>query len=287
MENLNLIKNLETIGKKYESEHLSIWENSQLKMDSWTALKFFFNHSFMRGRRDKLSVEYYTFTVKVLEEDKLFENLKNSKDNNLFNTDIIRKLKKERRNSIEHERFDLEVKQKNSLINALTTEIEVDVEFPKDIHYKKNICIQNDTDLLMVLDTLNFISEEHEKQNIYNYFYNLIDTGDFKRAHNELINLSGVGDKLSTFFLRDIAIINGTKITAKQIEFIFPVDTWVAQITTLISDKKFSADKPNDIKEYYIKNFHDSNFPLIAAGLWYLAYNSLEYAIQYVKAYKI
>lgn len=294
MEKLILIKNLETLGEKYENEHLKIWDQNKLETDPFEALKFFFYHSFMRGRRDKLSEEYYNFTIKVLEqyfgENNFIDKLKSSKNNNLFSTDIIKKIKQEKRNSIKHEKFDLEVKQKNSLINVLTTEIDVDIEFPKNIHYKKTICIQNDTDLLMVLDTLNFISDEHIKQNIYNYFHNLIDMGDFKRAYNELINLSGVGDKLSTFFLRDIAILNRTKITAKQIEFIFPVDTWVAQITNLVSgrmENKFSVENPDEIKEYYIKNFSSANFPLIAAGLWYLSYNSLDYALEYVKNHKL
>jgi len=294
MKKIILAENLETLGEKYESEHLSIWKKNQLQTDSWFALKFFFYHSFMRGRRDKLSVEYYTFTVSVLKKyfdtNNLASELKKANDFNLFNTDNIRKLKKIKRNSIKHRDFGTEVKDKNSLVSILTTEIKIEQEFPKGYHYNKTICLQNDIDLLMVLDTLNFISEALEKQNIYNYFYNLIASGNIGSAHNELIKLSGVGDKLSTFFLRDIAIINRSNITAEQIEFVFPVDTWVAQITNLISGKienRFSAENPDEIKDFYIKNFSNSNFPLIAAGLWYLGYYSLDFAFNYAKEYKI
>ena len=287
MKKLILTENLETLGKQYEIDHLSIWKKNKLETDSWEALKFFFYHSFMRGRRDELSLQYYNFTVKILykffNEIDFKKELLNAHNNNLYKTDDIIKLKKSKRNSIKHEDFDIEVRQKNPLIKILTTKIKI----TEDNQRSKNICLQNDTDLLMVLDTLNFISQSSDKHNIYKYFHNLVNTGHIKNAYNELITLSGVGDKLSTFFLRDIAIINRSNITAKQIEFVFPVDTWVAQITTLIAEKKFSAEKPNDIKEYYINNFPNSNFPLIAAGLWYLGYNSLEYAIRFAKNYRI
>lgn len=289
----NLTENLERLGERYKNKYLTIWDKNKLETKPWHALKFFFSHSFMRGRRDKLSVEYYEFTIKVLfdffktthvENSKtLFEELTISKKNNLFNTNSIRELKNEHRNSIKHPDFENRIKKNNPLINILTTKTKTEIEFPKGTFYKKNICLQNDTDLLMVLDTLNFMSISSDKTNLYKYFDDLIKKDQIDIAYSNLNKLSGVGDKISTFFLRDMAIMNNYNLAENQAKYIFPVDTWVAQITSLLADKHFSPERPNEIKEYFIKNYPEKNLPLIAAGIWFLGFNSLSIAIQYVK----
>jgi hypothetical protein len=284
-----LSQNLESLGRKYEREHLSIWKSSNLESDCWQALKFFFSHSFMRGRRDELSLEYYEFTIKVLTYyfDSIIsdfpDKLKSAKDKNLFRTDCIKELKNGKSNSIKHLDFENKIRQENTLIKSLTTKTKVEIEFHKGNRYTKNICLQNDMDLLMVLDTLNFISFLPNNINIYKHFNDLITGNKIDVAYLELNKLSGIGDKISTFFLRDIALINNYNLSKEQIKYVFPVDTWVAQITTLIADKQFSALRPNEIKKYFIQNFPENNFSLIAAGIWYLGFNSLDIAIEYVK----
>jgi hypothetical protein len=291
--NTILIENLETLGKRYKSEHLTIWEKSKLETNSWQALKFFFSHSFMRGRRDELSMEYYEFTIKVLLDyfktvdienpNTLFEELTITKNNNLFNTDSIKELKNGKSNLIKHPDFEKRIKKKNPLINILTTKTKIEIEFPKGNSYTKNICLQNGTDLLMVLDTLNFISISSNKTNLYKYYNDLIKQNKIDVAYSELNKLSGIGDKISTFFLRDVAIINSYNLDENLVKYVFPVDTWVAQITSLLADKQFSAERPNEIKKYFIENYSENNLPLIAAGIWFLGYNSLSIAIEYVK----
>ncbi len=291
--NTILTENLEILGERYKSEHLTIWEKSKLETKSWQALKFFFSHSFMRGRRDKLSVEYYEFTIKVLldyfktnnieNSNALFEELTISKNNDLFNTESIKELKNGRSNSIKHPDFENRIKKKNPLINILTTKTKTEIEFPKGNSYTKNICLQNDTDLLMVIDTLNFMSISSSKTNLYKYFNDLIKRNEIDVAYLELNKLSGIGDKISTFFLRDVAIINNYNLAENQMKYIFPVDTWVAQITSLLADKPFSAERPNEIKKYFIENYPENNLPLIAAGIWFLGFNSLSIAIEYVR----
>ena len=289
--------NLEFLGRQYESEHLAIWKGINLNLNPWEALKFFFSHSFMRGRRDELSVEYYEFTIKVLSDyfenisdnnsDNLFKQFKITKDKNLFNTNRIKELKNGKSNSIKHQDFEKKIKQKNSLINSLTTKSKIEIEFPKGNCYTKNICLQNDADLLMVLDTLNFMSTSSVKTNLYKYFNDLIKRNEIDVAYLELNELSGIGDKISTFFLRDIAIINNYNLDENHVKYVFPVDTWVAQIASLLADKKFTAENPNEIKKYFIENFPENNLPLIAAGIWFLGFNSLSIAIEYVKMKEI
>ncbi|MEA1874282.1 MAG: hypothetical protein U9N51_07645 [Bacteroidota bacterium] len=286
-------QNLEFLGRQYESEYLEIWKDTNMNSNSWKALKFFFSHSFMRGRRDELSVEYYEFTIKVLSDyfniipvensNDLFKQLKKAKDKNLFNTNGIKELKNGKSNSIKHKDFEKKIKQKNSIIDRLTSKSKIEIEFPKDNYYTKSLCLQNDADLLMVLDTLNFMSISDSNTNLYKYFNDLIKEDQIDIAYSELNKLSGVGDKISTFFLRDIAIMNNYNLAENKMKYIFPVDTWVAQIAALLADRKFSAEKPHEIKRYFIQNFPEKNLPLIAAGIWFLGFNSLNIAIQYVK----
>lgn len=62
------MKNIEKLGERYCKKYLDSWDKEKLQNNWWEALKFFFSHSFMRGRRDKLSNEYYNFTLKILED---------------------------------------------------------------------------------------------------------------------------------------------------------------------------------------------------------------------------
>ena len=54
---MTIIRNIETLGDRYISKYLSYWQKEELDNNWWGALKFFFGHSFMRGRRDELSNE--------------------------------------------------------------------------------------------------------------------------------------------------------------------------------------------------------------------------------------
>lgn len=67
-ENMIFLKNIEQLGEEYCERYLKDWCTANLENNWWEALKFFFGRSFMRGRRDKLSNEYYHFTIKALEK---------------------------------------------------------------------------------------------------------------------------------------------------------------------------------------------------------------------------
>ena len=62
------MRNIEQLGERYCRKYLDPLDKEKLQDNWWEALKFFFDRSFMRGRRDKLSNEYYYFTFKTLEE---------------------------------------------------------------------------------------------------------------------------------------------------------------------------------------------------------------------------
>jgi len=212
-----IMENIEQLGERYRRKYLDLWNKEMLQNNWWEALKFFFSHSFMRGRRDKLSNEYYYFAIKTLEDhfpittenlDKSYEIFKEQKE--YFDKECILKLKTAKKigrgNSIKHQDFEKEVAEKNPIVKLLVTEKEVEVKWDNET-YSKKIRLGNDEDIMMVLDTLKFISLDNQK-NIYNYLKNTMAEFGAKKACDELIRMRAISNKIATFIIRDVGLMN-------------------------------------------------------------------------------
>jgi len=279
----NFLEKIEKLGQLYYAKYLNNWPDNVLSENWWIALKFFFSHSFMRGRRDQLSHEYYTYTIKILEEffnlnrNTNFRNLKNS--SHILGSDIIKQFKKDkaigRKNSLEHQDFQA-IKEEKPLIKALTTKKEIEIEWI-ETQYTKKLFLGNDTDIMMVLDTLKFITEDNNRSNLYAYVKNKLENGTIKDTYDELIdNIYGVNDKIASFFIRDILMLNpDIQVDQNYVEYAFPIDTWVFNISGKLGIK---SNNIRYIKKCFIQSATDIKLcPLkIAAGLWYLGFNCLE-----------
>ncbi len=233
----NVLQGIETLGDKYIEKHLSKWKNKQLHKSWWEALNFFFSHSFMRGRRDSLSVKYCEFTIETLEDFETSENLK-----------------------------------PNTVLNRL--------ENLKSLLKPPKGELKNDMDVKMVLDTLKFITSDKEKHNIYEYALQKIKNDKTDELYNELNGIYGIGDKIATFYIRDILLLNpDIKIKREDIKYAFPIDTWVLTISGKLN---INEQKVDEIKKNFIDN--STNYNLcpykIAAGLWYLGFNSLDILLE-------
>jgi hypothetical protein len=291
-------RNIELFGQKYFEEYLlrsDSWDIKKLQDNWWEALKFFFSHSFFRGRRDELSNEYYYFTVATLEKhfsivneklDLSYENLKEqTKD---FDKEVILQFKTDRTmgrgNSIKREDFR-KIKEKNQIIELLTTQRIVKVKWDNE-PYETMVSLGNETDVMMVLDCLKFISEDNRK-NIYNYLRREIANSGVKKVHDELNGIYGIADKIASFIIRDIMLINSASFSDDEdCKMAFPVDTWVRKIALekLDCTNKNSGEEIKDekIKEYLIEKCKKFKVnPLkFAAGLWYLGFNSLDLLLE-------
>jgi len=283
-----IIKNIEHFGERYCKKYLNTWDKEKLKSDWWEALKFFFSHSFMRGRPDELSNGYYCFTIRILEDyfsittenlDKSYEMLKKQKEH--FDKECILKFKKdkniEKGNSIKHQDFKKEIAEKNPIIRLLTTPKEVEVKWDNET-YNKKIFLGNDEDIMMVLDVLKFISDD-DKKNIYNYLRNTIANSEVKSAYEELKGIRAIADKIAAFIIRDIGLMNSEiKIAYEDYKYAFPVDTWVSKIARKLG----CNSKDKEIKSHFIKKCKESNIDTLkfAAGLWYLGFHSLDILLE-------
>jgi len=281
-----VMRNIQLLGEKYCRKYLGHWDKKTLQNNWWEALKFFFGHSFMRGRRDELSNEYYHFTIRTLEDyfsitneelDSSYERLKKRKE--YFHKECILTFKKDknigRGNSIKHKGFMKEVAEKNPIAKLLITPKEVKVKWDNKT-YNKEFFLGNNEDVMMVLDVLKFISKD--RKNIYNHLKNEIANSGVKTAYKELIKMRAVSDKIATFVIRDIGLINSGMIN-RDYNMAFPVDTWVKKIARKLG---CSSRDSEEIKNYLVKKCKKFNVdPLkFAAGLWFLGFHSLDLLLE-------
>ncbi len=277
-----LLSNLERLGEAYCEQYLvGEWDGAELDTDWWKALKFFFSHSFMRGRNDRLSHEFYSFTIDRLQNDILkTENLddayrtlqQHSAD---FDKGILLEFKNRhrlgRRTASKHARFTEEVANRNPIIQLLTSSKQVKVVWEREA-YLKEIRLGNDEDVMMVLDTLEFICTEG-RRNIYAYIKQVIHDKGISAAYSDLTKLRAVKDKIATFVIRDIGLMN-RGLVREDHEVAFPVDTWVRKLAGKIG---CTAGTDEGIKQHFIERCKEESIDplLVAAGLWYAGYNSL------------
>lgn len=281
-----LVANIESLGRRYESEHLGQYDRSRLESNWWEGLKFFFDHSFMRGRRDQLSAAFCQFTIVALEEllriasdgaEEGYERLRGLVAE--FDNTPILKFKQIHRgtkgSSIKHAEFSEEVAAHNLVVRSLTTERPILVEFPGEKKVKKTGRLTNDEDLMMVLDVLKLISCP-ERQNIYCHLKDLLcQPNGPETAYKELTNLRAVGDKIATFVIRDIGILNPGLVEGDNFRFAFPVDTWVSKLAKKLGCEKTDVEA---VKIYLIEECcrYNRNPLLFAVGLWYMGFFALE-----------
>jgi len=295
-----IYKNIEKLGERYYREHLAgparpgkLWSEEKLEQDWWEALKFFYSHSFMRGRRDKLSNEYYYFTVNVLEDFLSVLGTTSGPDVNLienpdlFDIQPLKDFKKRIRNdnrkgsAVKQPDFQ-SVSDSNRLVRMLSTKRKITIQW-KNESYEKEVRLDNDEDIMMVLETLKFTTQA--KYNVYVFLRNLIADNKVKIAYNHLIEIRSVADKLATFILRDIGLINpGMKITSDY-RYYFPVDVWVQEVAERIGGDIKVAKNADGVRNNLIqecKQFGVDNPLKFAAGLWYLGFDSLDLAIEFL-----
>ncbi|MCP2619781.1 hypothetical protein NLC35_00830 [Candidatus Aminicenantes bacterium AC-334-K16] len=127
---------------------------------------------------------------------------------------------------------------------------------------------------MLVLDTLDFISSSPQKKNIYLYFKQMIENNRCQEAYKELNNFYGVSDKLATFFIRDVLLLNpDIELEIEDYKIVIPIDTWVAK-----EAKKLGCDDKDiqAVKECLIKMCLEQQLypPKVAAGLWKKGYRA-------------
>jgi hypothetical protein len=186
------IRHVASFSQGYISTHLGQWDPERLRSDWWTALQFFFSHSFYQGRRDSLSLRFERAATEALSES--LDPSSNS------------------------ERLHSVCLDEGSTLDA-------------DL---QNAGLTKRMDRLMVLSTLAFI-RELPQANIVAWSLDEIEQGAVYTVYRELDSIKSVGDKIISFFLRDLDFLFNLAPQLDGDEVLMqPVDTWVRQISESI-----------------------------------------------------
>lgn len=93
--------------------------------------------------------------------------------------------------------------------------------------------VNNHNDRIMVKESIRFIRDNLKDydHNIFNWAVDAIRTNRFPETYHEITSIHAIGDKLSTFYLRDVALVSDLEPTIQPENYIYfqPIDTWVRQ----------------------------------------------------------
>lgn len=97
-----------------------------------------------------------------------------------------------------------------------------------------NAHVNNRHDRQMVIDAIRFARTDLEPygHNIFTWAVDAVQHGRSADAYGSLVTMHAIGDKLSTFYLRDVALVADIEDSIRAQDYIYfqPVDTWVAQV---------------------------------------------------------
>jgi hypothetical protein len=278
----NLLKNIEAVGKYcYNNLTISIlsgfhYEENCPHDNWWNSFKFVFYHFLFRGRKDKLSLKYYNLYIEALQSLLKFGTEKEP------DFSIVTRLLED---------FDFEGQIKlitKSNLNPKNDSIQQNQfagfldDYIKSYHNLNNQGSPkiNPVDLKMLICLL-FTSIQLNKKinnpNIYTFLIKNVPIR-LKTMKVLLMKIIGVGDKLSSFLLRDIAILNGKKIEQKYYQFLFPVDTWVVQVYSKIKKSHDVTSSSNVIRDDLLAtcNKLELNPIFVNLGCWWIGFNSYQ-----------
>ncbi|HWP30229.1 MAG TPA: hypothetical protein VNK96_00655 [Fimbriimonadales bacterium] len=145
--------------------------------------------------------------------------------------------------------------------------------------------VTNRYDRGMVLSTLELI-QNLDDNNIINYSLQLIENNQIEIIYNQLDSLIAVGDKIASYFLRDVACIFDSNIHNDKQVLLQPIDTRVsyileelhiAQKNEINKAKKGNKNSLKHVREAIIKRCNESRVSPIEfnQGAWYLGFHNL------------
>ncbi len=252
------LKTLEAFGNRYIQTHLGHWvkRSDVMKRDWFAALDFFLSRVYYQGRRDKLSDVYYEaaqaallkyFGKKAATRDRKY-NIAWSKGFIPHDPDWERLARKD-----------------NPLWKGLVANKA-----------------GKERDMEMVMDILRFIQGCPVK-NIVFYSLSEIAKGKMVELYDELDSIWQVGEKVASFYLRDLAFIYDLKLSSKAFITIQPIDTWVKQVTFQIGLCS-KRDSHRTIVSKLLKACEKAKVDpkKVNAGAWYIGANSFKLLLDFI-----
>ena len=135
-------------------------------------------------------------------------------------------------------------------------------------------------DIEMTVEVLEFISKI-ESNNVVKYSLEQIKGGRISGHYEELKTIISIGDKIASFYLRDLVTLYHLTISERDFFLLQPIDTWVKQI----SEKLKIIDKNDERSEARRKIIAfcqgNSLSPIqFNQGVWYMGKNALKILLE-------
>ncbi len=242
-------------GNEYHREHIENYslEKKVLRQNWWEALKFWFDRAFYRGRRDEISQEMEKRAFQVLDE--LLGRNERKREAKLHQLAQKGWLRREQWKD-----------EKNPLQKTLM---------------KGNV--NNRYDRLLVISTLELLLAL-PNNNIVAWSTGAIENKELESVHRWLDELFAVGDKIASFYLRDVVDLFKLQEAVKKQDgelYVQPVDTWVRQVA-IEAEFVPKNTKDNTIKKAIIDNCHKFGVDPIRfnQGAWYIGSNSFKIVLR-------
>ncbi len=167
-------------------------------------------------------------------------------------------------------------------------EVNLDSGYDKQIldDLMKSNGVNNHKDRKMVCEVLDFIlnlpaSYDH---NIVKYTIERIESGGIVNIFNELNAIYAIGDKLSSFYIRDTVLVFDLEnhLQADDFKYCQPIDTWVKQVAVKLGIISPQEGDIETIKSAIIVGCQEaSTSPLLFnAGAWMVGAKSFDLLIE-------
>jgi hypothetical protein len=223
------------------------WE--RVRQDWWYALIFFFDRAFYQGRSDKLSGNFERATFAAL--NKVLGGVSSNE-----------KLSSLKRLShwVQPDQWKAE---ENPLWVALSRKYEIDGE-------ERGTGRERDKE--MVLDSLRFVLSDCKDCNILKHSIEQIQNQNIAPLFRRLDDITSVGVKISSFFLRDTVFFYDleARVRAEDYNYLIPIDVWVSKVTDKLGIKA-------DAETIAMTCLQNSISPVrFAIGLWYVGFHSFD-----------
>lgn len=154
-----------------------------------------------------------------------------------------------------------------------------------EIRLKEN-GVNNSADRRMVAEILDFVFSLSEtyKFNLVRYSVEKIKNGEIAEIFSEFDKIFAIGDKLASFYLRDVVLVFKLENNLKLEDFRYcqPIDTWVRQVAIRLGIIDQLEKKNEKIKLSIINACRKVNVSPLSfnAGAWMVGAKSFDLLIE-------
>ncbi len=112
---------------------------------------------------------------------------------------------------------------------------------------------------------IELVQEELSNGGIVSFAKEKLNSDQVKEAHKILNKINGVGPKIASLFLRDVAVIYDCKKISNNKKLLQPIDTWIRYCVRTYADNTKLTD--NGCADFLIKNTDEPE--KANQGIWY------------------